>query len=311
LTLIWVVLALLLIGVLAAATAVYLADHLTHSKRRRVEGTPGDLGLRYDDVQFEAADGVSLRGWYLESPGARAAIVLVHDVEGTRAAGGLLHLQRDYVRRGFHVLSFDLRGRGESSGGRDMLGDHELQDLQAAVAFARQRTGGMPLILHGFGMGATLAMVTAPESTLVSGVIADSAWLSSHEVLRHRWRHMPQPVFATACRLAQRLFGADVQRLSARRAVMSGITQPVLYIHGEDDRRVPVSHTLNLAAISLNPRDTVWTVPGVGHCASYVQQPEVYLRRCLVFIDSVVPVRLPVAPALPAARRGERVASAG
>lgn len=310
-TLIWLILALGAVTVLAVAVSVYLADHLTHSKRRRVEGTPGDLGLRYEDVQFDAADGVALRGWYLESPGARASIIIVHDVEGTRAAGGLLQLQRDYVRRGFHVLAFDLRGRGESSGGRDMLGGHEIQDVQAALAFARERSGGAPLILHGFGMGAALAIVAAPDAPEVSGVIADSSWLSAREALRHRWRHLPQPVFAAACRLSQRLFGADVDGLSARRAVMSGVTQPVLYIHGEDDRRVPVSHTLNLAAISLNPRDTVWTVSAVGHCATYVQQPEVYLRRCLAFVDSVVPVRLPVAPALPSARRGERVASVG
>ena len=86
--------------------------------------------------QFRAPDMTVLRGWYLESPGARASVVLVHDDEGhaLRRSLGLLTLQRDYLRRGFNVFAFDLRGRGESGGVRDTFGSAERLDVDAAVA---------------------------------------------------------------------------------------------------------------------------------------------------------------------------------
>src|SRR5688500_5697480 len=84
-----------------AFIAIYLADQLTRSKRNRVQGTPADLDLQYEEVQFLTADRLTLRGWFLEAPAARATMILVHDLEGTRADPelGLLELQRDYVAR--------------------------------------------------------------------------------------------------------------------------------------------------------------------------------------------------------------------
>ena len=289
---------LALVGYVAAA--LYLAEALTRPKRWRVEGTPADLLLRHEEVEFPAADGLKLRGWYLESPGARATIVLVHDTEGTRSdpSQGLLQLQRDYVRRGLHVLSFDLRGRGESSGGRDQLGTAELSDVAGAVAYARRRSEGLPVVLHGFGLGAALALVAASRELPVAGVIADSPFTSVRAYLQHQHPRVPSHLFALAALLARHVYHADVGALAPLRAMPHLGGTPVLYIHSEDDREVPVEHTLNLAAASLNPADRIWRVLAGGHCGAYVAGPVAYLAQCLDFIAVVVPVRRPVASAV-------------
>ena len=83
---IWIIAAVAVLATLAAVfAAVYLADALTGGRRVRVQGTPADLGLRYEEVQFLTADRLTLRGWFIESPGARATIVLVHESHTTRA----------------------------------------------------------------------------------------------------------------------------------------------------------------------------------------------------------------------------------
>jgi alpha-beta hydrolase superfamily lysophospholipase len=170
------------LGILAVLLALHvgaaavLAEAMTRATRRRVEGTPADIGLRYEDVTFSATDGVTLHGWYLESPGARASVELVHDATGTRAERslGILQLQRDYLRRGLNVLSFDLRGRGESATNRDTFGTSERLDVAAAVDFARRRARELPVVVHGFGFGAALALVGASEGLPVELVISDS-----------------------------------------------------------------------------------------------------------------------------------------
>jgi alpha-beta hydrolase superfamily lysophospholipase len=290
------VLTLVVVGVVVfhAVAAFYLADTFTRAKRRRVQGTPADLGLRYEDIQFLTADRLVLRGWFIESPGARATIVLVHDVEGTRADDeqGLLALQRDYVRRGFNVFSFDLRGHGESTGRRDGLGAAERLDVQAAVAYARRRTGRLPILLHGFGLGASLSIAVAARGIDVAAVIADSPFTSMRAYLRLRSSRVPAHLFRLACVFSRRLFNANPNELRPI-DVVDRVDVPVLFVHAEGDPVVPVSHSLNLAAASLDPRDRVWTIPDVTeHCRHYLSAPDTYVGRCIDFIDLVVPARM-------------------
>lgn len=293
-TTLWVALGaigLLILGHFAAAHL--LADALTRTKRRRVEGTPADLGLRYEDVQFATLDGVALRGWYLESPGARATIVLVHDIDGTRSdrSQGLLTLQRDYLRRGLNVLAFDLRGRGESGGSRDCFGASERADVAAAVEFARSRAPQLPLVLHGFGLGGALAIVGGSAGLDVDLIIADSPFTSARSYLRRTWSNVPSHLFAMALRTATRRFGADPDVVRPLVAVSEASPVPILFIHGEADRLVPVADTLNIAAASLNANNAIWRVAGAPHCASYLRSPDAYVRRCLLFIEDALPAR--------------------
>lgn len=293
-TTLWLVLGTVGLLILAHFAAAHLlADALTRTKRRRVEGTPADFGLRYEDVQFQTPDGVALRGWYLESPGARATVVLVHDTDGTRSdrSQGLLTLQRDYLRRGLHVLAFDLRGRGESGGSRDCFGASERTDVAAAVEFARLRAPELPLVVHGFGLGGALAIVGGSAGLDVDLIIADSAFTSARSYLRRSWSTVPGYLFGMALRAATRRFGADPDAVCPLLAVSQASPVPILFIHGDADRLVPLADTLNIAAASLNANNAIWRVAGAPHCASYLRAPEAYVRRCVAFIEDAVPAR--------------------
>lgn len=276
-----------------AFAAVYFADALTRGRRTRVQGTPADLGLRYEEVQFLTADRLTLRGWFLESAGARATVVLVHDSGATRAdrERGLLRLQRDYVRRGFSVFAFDLRAHGESGGKRDTLGCQERLDVQAAVAYVRRRSGRTPILLHGFGYGASLSIDAVARGVDVAGIIADSPFATMRSFLRASHGHVPGPLFQAAVWVAQRLMKCDPSALNPIRSIEK-VHIPVLFVHSQVDDLVPASHTLNLSAASLDPRMRVWIVDDhVGHGTAYADHPDAYMRRCLQFIDEVVPAR--------------------
>lgn len=288
---------LLLLGV--GASVVYLADDLTRCRRRRVQGSPADVGLRYEEAQFLTADRLTLRGWFLESPGARAVVVLVHDLEATRTDVDrrLLDLARDYVRRGYSVFTFDLRGHGESGGTRDTLGRDEKLDVAAAVACVRRRMVGVPVILHGFGFGAAVALAAAANRADVTAVVADSAFPTMREYLHRSWRWLPSPALTLVGRVALRLYGADIDALEPI-AIVNRVGVPVLYIHNQGDTLLPPSTTLNLAAASLDARDQVWISAGRGHATGYREAPEAYVRRVVEFYDQVIPARVLAARAV-------------
>lgn len=282
------------VALLFAAVSLYAAELFTRSKRRRVEGTPENFGLHFEDVQLRTPDNVILRGWFLDSPGARATVIVVHDSAGTRTdqSQGLLALQRDYVSRGFNVFAFDLRGRGESSGMRDRLGSAEQRDVAVAIAYVRRRTEELPLVLHGFGLGGSLVIATVAAGAPADAVIADSPFASAREQLRFRWSNMPRLVFNSACWIARRLYGADVDSLSPQDSIDNIGKTPVLMIHGDADEEVPVENSLNIAAATLNEAIDLWVVPDARHCRAYIDNRDAYLAHCLAFIDEAVPRRL-------------------
>jgi pimeloyl-ACP methyl ester carboxylesterase len=87
---------------------------------------------------------------------------------------------------GYNVLLFDFRGHGHSDSVTTSGGNAEVHDLEAAIAVARlqPQTKAGYIILHGFSMGAAVALMT-PLHPDVAAIIADSPYASSEDIL-HR-----------------------------------------------------------------------------------------------------------------------------
>jgi len=67
-----------------------------------------------DNVKFDSADGVELRGTFYPAPKAKApAILMLHRYGGNRE--GWEKLAEELQKNGFAVLTFDFRGHGEST----------------------------------------------------------------------------------------------------------------------------------------------------------------------------------------------------
>src|SRR5579864_1443512 len=69
------------------------------------------------DVDIKAPDGTSLKGSYFSPGRPGPAILLLHQCNMDRHAWD--GLAKDLVDAGFHVLTFDFRGYGESGGAVD------------------------------------------------------------------------------------------------------------------------------------------------------------------------------------------------
>lgn len=85
-----------------------------------------------------------------------AIVVIAHALPthgGTMRTPIMAAIARACAARGWYALRFNFRGVGESagewSGGRD-----ELDDLAAAVTYARRIASGLPLALVGYSFGA-------------------------------------------------------------------------------------------------------------------------------------------------------------
>ncbi|EFH31908.1 secreted protein [Streptomyces pristinaespiralis ATCC 25486] len=221
-------------------------------------------------------------------PGPRSTwVIAVHGLGTTREHTmnvlGLLHTLQ------FPVLSLAYRGDSGAPrppDGLGHLGDSEWRDLDAAVRHA-VRYGAERVILHGWSVGASMALHAAANSGLrdrISGVVLDSPVLEWEATVRAlaAARRTPAPLLPLAVRAAQGRTGAHGDRL-AEAGDPRSLTVPTLIYHGPDDTLAPWRGSRQLAARRPD-LVTLHTVARAPHAAMWNADPKGYeevLRRFL------------------------------
>lgn len=276
-----------------AGVCVVAADRFTQPRRIPIVGSPADLGLAYESVEFPSEDGITLRGWWMPATGSDKAIVIVHGRNSSRAAddGSLTRQARGLVQAGYNVLTFDLRAHGESDGTRYSFGPLETRDVRGAITYARSR--GIPsgrVGLLGHSMGAATALLTAPETPDVAATVSDSAYARFTDLLDVQFPKqagLPSFFLPGTELMAKLLYGVDVSQ-AAPIEVVGQIHRPIFFIHGASDTYVPPDETLRLWRASGEGPDLLWMVPGVEHDQAFQTNPEEYLRRVIDFFNATV-----------------------
>ena len=137
-------------------------------------------------MHLETSDGLTLSGTYYEPNSKRKmkapAAILIHTAGAERES--LDDLARYLQRKGVGVLTFDLRGHGESKSERidweemdermrQATWSQSIRDIQAAAAYLKQRgeIHNNNLSVIGVETGSTLAVKHALDDTNVRAVV--------------------------------------------------------------------------------------------------------------------------------------------
>lgn len=269
---------------------MYAAFQFTHTSRESVARSPREVADRWEDVTFQASDGVVLRGWYFPGSGARA-VALVHGKDSNRlASDGLVFVARTLHGAGYAVLAFDLRGHGTSDGDRFSLGHHERKDVAAAIDLLVAR--GHPLgqiALYGESMGASTALQALRLRPGVGAVVADSAYADGPSIIEEAGPNatgLPGLFTPGIVWAARTLLGLDADAVDAERIVRDSPERPFLFIHCDGDDLIRVHHARRLRAASAHPESVLWVVPGCGHVGASAAAPEEYGQRLIAFLDA-------------------------
>ncbi|MGW6601369.1 alpha/beta hydrolase [Streptomyces sp. NPDC055036] len=272
----------------AADTVVRRLERVGHGSLvpgSRVRLTPqvhsGDptsaLGLDHKDVTIPGELG-PLPAWFV--PGVRDTwVITAHGLGTTREHP--MNIMEFLAEQELPVL--DLAYRGDpgappSPDGLGHLGESEWRDLDAAIRYA-VRYGAERVVLHGWSIGASMALGAAAGSALrarIAGLVLDSPVLDSEATLRAlaTARRIPAPLLPLAVRSAQDRAGIDGDRL--RQAADPGnLNIPTLIFHGPDDTLASWNPSRELAAhrsglISLHavahaPHAAMWNADPTGY----------------------------------------------
>lgn len=234
---------LLLIGLLvvvvgSAAGAVALLYAVTHPPRDRKVVDPDDLQIRTEEVTFEASDGVPLSGWFVAGRPGGAAILVCHDLGGSRSA--MLNSAVALSRAGFPLFLFDFRGHGLSGGKGSRLGLDERLDVLGALEYLKTRrdidTGRFGA--WGIGMGAYAAALASLENKSISSLVLDSLYPAVETQMDRLVQERVPPALRSLMPVVRLFyepyFAFKLKKLSLRGSIGDLASRDVLFIAGSD-----------------------------------------------------------------------------
>ncbi|MBZ5587738.1 MAG: alpha/beta hydrolase [Acidobacteriia bacterium] len=204
---------------------------------RAIAGTPVDVGLRYEPVRLQTADGLALGAWWIPAERPRGALVFAH------GNGGNISHRIDKLALlhglGLSVLAFDYRGYGESQGRPSEQGTY--RDMDAAVGFVTGDKGVPParVLYLGESLGGAVA-VEAASRRPPAGLVLESSFTSVHAMARRYYPWLPARLLVT------------IRYDSLSR--MRDVACPTLIIHSPDDDIVPYAMGRELFAAARQPK---------------------------------------------------------
>jgi pimeloyl-ACP methyl ester carboxylesterase len=299
----WLLVLFLLYLSLCTVGGIYLAEGTLHPARRALSNeestaftsTVHAMGGELQDVSITTADQVILRGWLLRpAAGNGNAALVLHGLADNRL--GMTGYAELLLAHGYTVLLPDARAHGLSGGELATYGLLEREDIHKWVDFLLAVTH--PRCVYGMGesMGAAELLQSLQEGTRFCAVAAESPFSTFREIANDRmgqpfhlgpWvgRILLRPMVEIALLRVRWKYGLDMQRVSPEDAVARAHI-PVLLIHGQIDRNIPVRHSRAIHRAA--PQSVLWEVPGADHCGAIAVAPREFETRLLAWFTSAM-----------------------
>jgi pimeloyl-ACP methyl ester carboxylesterase len=259
--------------------------------RLPLEDSLDSVGLAYEDVAFTSRDDeVLLKGWYVPGDGD-FTIITVHGGFQNRIDDNVdtLRLAKDLVKKGYSLLLFDLRGRGES-GGRGVTLSNNERDIGGAVDYLN--SVGCPaesIGIMGFCSGAASTCIFASQEN-IGALVLDGCFPTVRGMITREAtsRGIPRfllDIFVPGILLMSKiLYGYESVDPITR---VADVSCPILFIHEEDDTLISLEDNIWLFEVSANPADELWEVNGAEHSRGYRMHPAEYVERVDDFFSTV------------------------
>ncbi len=244
---------------------------LVFQPSREIFKTPADFGVPFEQHVIRTPDHQEVVGWHLRPPDPVASVIYFHGNSGNLGLYNEIFVL--FYRHGLQTLAIDYRGYGMSTGSPTERGLQ--RDALSSIDFFNQRlaTNGLPVIYWGRSLGGSVAAFAASRKK-PEGLILESTFASKRSLLKNYPTYRPFLLFSR-CRLntVGHLRGHDY---------------PVLVIHGDRDKTVPIEQGRHLYQRLPGPK-AFFEVAGADHINIHRMEGAGYMDRVLEFAREVRP----------------------
>ncbi|MCH7821892.1 MAG: alpha/beta hydrolase [Proteobacteria bacterium] len=234
---------------------------------RTLTMTPIDVGMDYEDVSIETADGVTLHGWFVAGQSSRVLLFFHGN------AGNISH-RLDSIRLfrnlGLSVLIIDYRGYGQSGGKITESGTY--RDADAAWRYLLEDRGlsASDIVIFGRSLGASVASRLAAQHRPLA-LIVESSFTSIPDIAQELYPWLP---------------ARWMSRYShATREYVRDVHCPLLVVHSRNDDIIPFHHGEAIFASANEPR-TLLALRGT-HNDAFLRDENTYMEGLRTFLTGL------------------------
>lgn len=290
---IWSTLALIILGILLIVALLAYFSYaqtlrLLTPRRTPAARHPRDYGLAVEDILIPGPRG-KLAAWYLPARNG-CTIICCHGIHDNRGQW-VEQIARLHRRGGYGALFFDFAGHGQSEGRLVTYGVREALDVEAIVAYLRQRgdVDMSRLAIMGYSLGAITAVLAAARLPDLRCVVIESGFADvEHDLslLFTRYTGLPSFPFANLVvfwgQLIARVRLSDIRPVR----VIGHLSPRAVFIIGDlrDELANEPYDSDHLYAAANEPK-RLWQVPEAGHVRAYDLVPDEWIERVGAFLD--------------------------
>lgn len=252
----------------AALSGIYVIQRDLQYFPSHRDPTPQAVGLAgVDRMTLTTPDGETLVLWFAPPENGRPVILFLHGNAGAMPdrADRLAY----YQSRGFGAAFLSYRGYGGSTGSPSETG----LMIDAKTAYDHLRSLGYPadrVVLVGESLGTGVAVQTAALNP-VGAVVLEAPFAAAVDIARRQYPWLP--------------VGVLMKDQFRSRDHIARIRAPLLILHGEADRVIPMGFGKRLYEAATDPK-TFLSLGPVGHEALF--DPETWTKGA-DFIDGLYP----------------------
>ena len=241
------VLTTLLIAFLGVHAYFYLGQRQLMYFPSRERVLPQDAGLTgVDEIALRNGSGEVLRSWFGEARADRPTVLFFHGNGG--AVNHRAHRFRGLMADGLGVFMLGYPGYGGSDGRPSE--EAFLDAARLAYRYLREQgLGPDDIVIYGESIGSSVAVQLA-AAVGAKGLVLEAPMSSAIDVARE---HYPWLLAAFLMKDSYR----SIEHIER-------IDMPVLVIHGEEDRIIPIDLGQRLFDKAPEPKTFV-RIPGAGH----------------------------------------------
>jgi fermentation-respiration switch protein FrsA (DUF1100 family) len=287
-------------------------DRVFYYPNRVRYGSPKELNLSYESVQFSTSGGLTLSGYFFPAqpsePGSANPVATrlesasqISKPTGFTESGSdmkvsprgtILHLHGNagnitghfqhvawLPAAGWNVLTFDYRGYGTSQGRVSRAGT--IDDANAALDYLLHRTDidTNRIVAFGQSLGAAVGIVLAAKRTEIRGLATDGAFDSYRKVVA--WHIRRNPLLLVAAWWLPLGMKDDHDPIDSIQEISP---RPLFIMHGTNDQIVDPDMATRLYQAAGEPKE-LWLVPDVDHYGALQDEPQQAHSRLLAFFE--------------------------
>ena len=229
-------------------------------------GSPADLGMKFKQVDIAGRGGVNLFGWHiLATTKPDQPTVLIMHGWGVNAEV-VMPVAHPFYMAGYNVLLVDTRNHGQSDSDGHSSMPTFAHDIESGLDWLKQQPETGKIAIVGHSVGAAASLLVASRRRDMDAVISIASFAHPEWLMQRYLKtlHIPKPLVAVVLRYVEHIIGHRFEAIAPINSARK-IRCPVLLVHGEADKTIPVSDVHAIAKNCGDQNIKTLLIPDADH----------------------------------------------